>query len=405
MSIYRRKYWVTKKDGTREQRTQPWFTVELIHPTTGKVIRKRGFRDRKASQQLEADLRRDLERGAVGLIDIYAPHKATPFQKHIDDFIQWLEAKGLDASEGGYIYTARKRLERIALEAGWFRLEDATYPSFEKWRVKTAKSGWKGRPTKPKTLNQFLAILNEFFKWCVKNTRIQSNPMEVADKAKEVPNDTYRRAATEDEMTRFLAALPNDELRRFYIFLAYTALRRSTIESLRWRNLDLSETDPHVTVESANNKNRKPQRFALRSDVAKMMADAKAALAIGGTKDIDNKLVFPTVPTIEAHKEYLTLADVKFDEDGQRRLDIHAFRKTLHTWMENAGVDVREASKALGHLHLSTTMKNYREKRHARREASVELLPALPLPKSARKADDAPTQTGGNPPERLEKNG
>lgn len=367
MSIYLRKYKVKRKDGSIVERVQPFFTIETRHPETGRIIRRRGPRDRKSAKAAEAKLIQDLERGQYGLHDPYKEWKNKPAQESITAFIEKLVT---DEKDEDYIYITQKRLERVFLETGWKTLFNANQNSFERWRNQTAKSGLYGKKTKPKTLNQYLATLKEFFQWCIRTDRMGVNPLAHMEKGLEIQNENYRRAATKEEIEKFLPSLPSDELRRFYIFLAYSALRRSSLEAIRWDDMHLSGDAPEVTVQAISNKIRRVQHFPLRKDVAAMMADAR-----DGAKGKD--IVF-RVPTIEEHREYLAAAKIEFDDGhGQRRLDIHAFRKTLHTWMEDAGVDVREASKALGHLHLSTTMKSYREKRVGRAEAGVEKLPSL----------------------------
>lgn len=368
MSIYRRNYWTVTKDGKKERRTSEHYTIETRHPETGKIVRKRGPKDRKAAKKMEQDLITALERGQAGLVDEYKEFRAVSIFDCIDTFIANLKAKHCDDM---YVYTAEKRLRRLALEAKWRRLFDASQRSFEEWRATTAKRGYQDRPTAAKTLNQFLSLAVEFFDWCVDTGRMDKNPLAKANKSREVSNDTYRRAATPEEIAKFLAKLPSDHLRRFYIFVAYTGLRRATLETLRWGDLYLNGDEPHILVRGADNKTRRQQRFALRADLAKMMRE-------GWGETPDGARVFPHVPTIDEHREYLAAADIKFDDGkGGHRLDLHAFRKTLQMWLEDAGVDVREASKALGHLHLTTTLKSYREKRDAKRLAGVERLPSL----------------------------
>lgn len=366
MSIYHRTYTTKLKDGTKVTRTAEYFTIEVRSPS-GELVRQKGPRDRKAAKAAEVDLIRKLERGHFKVGDPYKEFRNTKISETIQAFIDNLRTEG---NADMYLYTSQKRLERLAVEMGWRTIFDATRRDFEAWRNQTAKKGRRGKPTKAKTLNQFLATANQFFDWCAETERMEFNPLRTVKKIKEIDNVDYRRPATPDELQTFLKALPSDELRRFYIFLAYTALRRASLEGLTWGDLKINGDEPAVIVRAVTNKVRRQQSFPLRKDVAAMMAAAKEKAKPAGK-------VFK-VPTIDEHKAYLAKAGIAFDDGkGQHRLDIHAFRKTLHTWMEDAGVDVREASKALGHLHLTTTLKSYRAKRDGKAEAGVEKLPTL----------------------------
>jgi integrase len=365
MSIYRRKYWVLTAKGVREKRTQRHYTIEVRHPVTLKIVRKRGSVDRKVAKVMEAELIRNFERGMVHMEDVYREHRATPIRKVIGEYVENLKTEGNDDK---YVETCEDRLFRLAIECNWQTIYDATQTGFEKWRTATKKKGYLGKPTKPKTLNQFLATASSFFKWCRRHKKIDRNPLEDVEKVKEIHNDRFRRAATPEELGKFLAKLPSDGLRRFYIFLAYTALRRASLEALRWEDFELTADQPTVTVRGESNKIRRSQTFPLRRDLAKLL------IPYEGTP---REKAF-AVPTIDEHKEYLKVAGIPFDDGaGQDRLDIHAFRKTLQSWLEDAGVDVREASKALGHLHLSTTLKSYRPKKAGNADAGVEKLPKL----------------------------
>ncbi len=368
MSIYRRNYWTDTAGGGREFRTAKRFTIEVRHPVTGKIVRKLGPRDRKSAKVMESQLIQNLERGLSGLEDPYREHRGEPIRDVIAAYIANLTTEEKDPE---YIDIARERLTRLATEAGWRTIYDASQRTFEKWRTKTKESGYLGKPTKAKTLNQFLATANHFFKWCDKTNRIGDNPLRRTEKVRELHNDRFRRAATPDELTRFLAKLPSDDLRRFYTFLAYTALRRASLTALRWEDMNLDADPPTVTVRGEHNKVRRKQDFPLRRDLARMMKAAR-----DGAEPKDK--VFPRLPTLVQHRAYLAAAGIPFDDGaGQDRLDLHAFRKTLQAMLEDAGVDVREASMALGHLHLSTTLKSYRAKRAANPDAAVEKLPKL----------------------------
>jgi site-specific recombinase XerC len=72
--------------------------------------------------------------------------------------------------------------------------------SFSEWRSQQSLS--------PKTLNEYLSVLNQFMEWLVDNAFLETNPIAKVKRVKVRGRATFaRRAFTMDEITRLLNAL------------------------------------------------------------------------------------------------------------------------------------------------------------------------------------------------------
>src|SRR5215831_14239832 len=76
-----------------------------------------------------------------------------------------------------------------------------------------------------------------------------------------------RRALSEDELERCLAAMPEHHL-RLYRFCVTTGMRREELERLTWAGLKLNSPTPHTKTAASTQKSRRADQIALRQDVA-----------------------------------------------------------------------------------------------------------------------------------------
>jgi len=362
VSVRRRNYTV---NGVRRQARR--YTVEFR--VGGQLYRRcTNLTDRKAALAYERDWRSRLERQEQGIPDIRAGQQGLePLIARYTDYLRAL------ARDEMYIYTTGMRLIRMCREAGWRTLRHIDAPSFERWREFASRTPWRGRIPSARTINQYLDTARQFLAWCVYPEKLLlTNPLQAVRKATAPENEGYRRAGTQEELTRLLRAV-NEERRRAYLFALYVpGMRRDTLESLRWGDLHESDKPPWVLARAENFKGRRHQRMPLRADLARMMRAYRAKV-----KPKADDLVFPNFPSIEELREDLRAAGIDFElGKGRGRLDLHAFRKTAMRFLEQAGVSVREASLLLGHRHVSTTERHYRDRGQAS-VTGVERMPKI----------------------------
>jgi hypothetical protein len=100
--------------------TRMWY---VEYRDANGVLRKvPGFTDRKATDQLAADLEKKAAREIVGLSDPRAEeHIRRPLPEHLTDFRTALEAKG---NSPAYVRLVLGRLEAVTAACGWLTVKD-----------------------------------------------------------------------------------------------------------------------------------------------------------------------------------------------------------------------------------------------------------------------------------------
>lgn len=364
MSVKRRKYRVSGKAYTSR-----FYTVEFRAPD-GRLVRKSTrLTNKHLAIALENKLRGEAHSRHAGVIPTSERNK--PIADHIALFVAHLTELGYTP---GHVYTAGKRLNRMAREALWDRLGDISLAGFDEWRSGAMQTPWKGKSgPKPgkRTMNQFLDIARQFLDWAKKRGKIERNVLIDADRLDAPHNADYRRAETPGNFRKLLAVMPPHR-QRFTKFAVYTPFRRGTFKKLRWGDVHEAEEIPWVKARGETVKQRKDLRQPLRRDIAAMMAEWRAEL-----EPKDSDLVFPDVMEMAEWRGYLAAAGLPFHEKpGKSRLDIHALRKTAIHWMELGGAHIRDASLVIGDSE-ATTKKHYRERPDPMATDAVEKMPEM----------------------------
>lgn len=342
MSIYRRKF--RSSDGVT--RASKKYTAEFVF--AGKTYRRGGFIDRETAKFWLDTESLKLRRGEVGYVKAMHKAKAAPL---ITEFADKMREKGNDEQ---YVYISELRLNKLAAECSWVVLGNITSDSLEDWLAAPHK--FHGKLIGNKAKNQHVQIAQQFCRWLVKPKRLLPfNPLDDVQLLRVTDNPGYRRAASIEEINNLLASCPA-ERRLFYIFLLYVPLRMRTMRRLTWRMMHLNSTPPWIEIPAELNKSRRPEKSAIRYDLAQELRKWKSQ-----SKAKADDLVFPWLRRkLGVFLVDLAAAKIAFDDGkGGRRFDRHAFRKTMTRWCSLADVPIDVASKLLHHKDVRTTKKHY----------------------------------------------
>jgi integrase len=336
MSIYRRK--IHGKPVGR-------YVAEFHY--RGQLYRQTGLPDRETAKHWINSEQLKLRRGEVGYVKPMLASRVAPL---ITEYAQSLVTAKRDEH---YAYISEKRLTRLAEECGWMTLGHVTTASLERWRDEGPK--YRGKRIGPKTINQIIQTAAEFGKWLRKPKHLLPvNPLADVALLREPGNPEYRRAATQEEFDTLLATCPKPR-RLYYLFRLYVPVRTRAVRLTTWRMMHLDDEQPWILFPAAVNKSRKDERSPIPHFLAAQLRTAKKE-----AKAKADDPVFAECPTIDDLRADLATAGVAFDDGkGSRRLDFHAFRKTLVRWLKRAGVGMDDASLILHHKDIRTTRKHY----------------------------------------------
>ncbi len=160
-----------------------------------------GCKDEIAARAVLTHLERRAELVRAGVLTPAeadaADHAGLPFSKHLDAYEKHLRAKSGDPRR---ISMLRRRLERLARDCRFFRLNKMSAGPIERWLVEQAELGLSAS-----TRNSYRESLVCFGNWCRRTHRLTQNPFADVPRADAKADRRHqRRALTEVELRRLL---------------------------------------------------------------------------------------------------------------------------------------------------------------------------------------------------------
>jgi len=197
--------------------------------------------------------------------------------------------------------------------------------------------------------------------------------------------------------------------------LVLTGLRKGELASITVGQLELGGPCPHVTLNSADEKNRQGNSLPLRADLAEDLRKWLATLqnerhgasdtngeriALTFQRDAGDALPLDTplfrVPTGLVrilNRDLATAGIPKRDERG-RTIDVHALRHSFGTLLSKGGVAPRTAQAAMRHSTINLTMNTYTDPKLLDVQSALDALPSLPLTDAPRSKREIAKATG-----------
>ena len=107
--VFKRKHRKTLANGKTELKVSRKWHVEY-RDADGIKRTKPAFRDKMASYQLAAQLEKESELAAVGIVDRYAAHRKRPLREHLNDFRNAIQNKGTSEKQARQVYNRCKTI-------------------------------------------------------------------------------------------------------------------------------------------------------------------------------------------------------------------------------------------------------------------------------------------------------
>ncbi len=344
--------------------------------------------DKRVAERVLAKTIRDRDLQVGGLGDEEAPDQllAALMAEYLADLATFRRPK--------YVRAVRLHLDALMADLGaGTRVRDVTVPRMLLRRQKRLAEELSHR-----SINAEAGALRTALRWCVSAGRIPVNPIanlrplpETADTKVKV-----RRALSDDEIGRLLAAADQDDADRASRFaaektiasgvlgkayagrkrmvpipqapliktLVVLGLRYNEAATLTWNDVDLDGAVVTVRAENAKTHRRRevPVPGYLVEDLRGLRQFHVRALG----RAADRVFLSPKQKSINAHGNPMRLllarllerAGIGFrNEDGSVAVDIHALRHTSGSRLARHGVPITAIAACLGHSSVVTTQR------------------------------------------------
>ena len=269
--------------------------------------------------------------------------------------------------------------------------EEITALEISTWRVKEKER----TGNKDKSINHKVTALKTVLNFGVENELIAVNPLSRLKKLKEVDSSTKTRYLTEDERTRFLAALDkldNDArsarqrtrqhakgqhlpsmdgwafanyFKPLVLLSLHTGIRRHALLSMRWEDVDFNNGSVILRADTAKNK---------KTDIIPLNTTALEVLRLWHAQRInDNPLVFPSPQTGGIMNNCNSSFERLLREASITNFRWHDMRHDFASRLVMAGVDLNTVRELMTHSDISMTLR-YAHLAPEKKRAAVELI-------------------------------
>jgi len=249
-------------------------------------------------------------------------------------------------------------------------------------------------PLSARSVAKHHRLLSQALKYAVRQEILARNPCDMLDAPKWQPRTM--RALDENEARVFLQAASSSRYYGAYFTAIYTGLRQAELLGLRWRDIDLDNEEPTLSVNQVLLKRKgvcdtrvpkTPQsrrRVSLTRNLTAYLRNYRGEkedlcldLELGRLLSPDD-FVFadvngqPLDPSALSHDfariaREVGLADVRF----------HDLRHTFASLMLMQGAPAKVVSEALGHASVSFTLQTYSHVLPGMQGRAMELLNAV----------------------------
>ena len=328
------------------------------------------FTDKAASASRLADLQRQADQRAAGMITADTDRLALPISELAKQYIASLRAQNKDAE---HVRISEWMLRRM-IEAGrWQSFPDITVDSLEKMLPAVAKTA--------SYQNKFIVRAKAFVHWALPDG--WGDPLKKLRRVKEkgAKRTRERRAGTEAEIAALLKVAMPEHRTLAYALAAFNGLRRNEASGLMATDLHMDAMIPFMGLRQKQGQNDSRDYIPIHPYVHKLL---KGRLLMPGAK------VLPSVPDMKTMKKDLQRVGITLKDAQGRRLDYHALRHSFSTRLDQTGCSRATKKRLMRHAHEDVT-DGYT---HAELAEMLTALMRVPSPDSAQVQTPQAVRTG-----------
>jgi integrase len=345
-SVYKRR---NRKGVKRRNYTLAWKDASGVPQT-----KSSGTSDKRAAERMLAEEERKVALIVSGVVDPhqerYVQEASKPIRHHLDDYL--VACRGRQAVHA--LNQKERHLDWLLDATGAAKLTDILPDVLDARLSALAEEGKAAR-----TLNLKLECANAFLNWCVRNGRLNRNPLKVVQRRNEVTDQRHPRRALTEKETRSLIAVAREQARTvhraetrplWYLLPLLAGLRRSDMERLTWGDLDL---DQGVLTVCGGKAKHRVDRLRLHKDLVGELVRVKPSNVL------PSAYVFPRTVANKTRQDDFVRAGIPLVDDRAEHADLHSLRVTYGTRLALAGVAPAILQKLMRHSTIELTMRYY----------------------------------------------
>jgi len=295
----------------------------------GKRIRRKIGPDKRTAELVEKDLKVKAAKGEyLGIVE----ERKIRFEDFAKEFLEWSEA-----NKAPRTYDADRRLVERFLLRLWGGKYLANIRAKDVETFKTLRLG----TLKPRSVNRELGTLRSMFTRAVAWQYIKDHPMKSVKELK------YQKRTpaflTLEQVDKLLEACEHPLLRLFVLLAAYTGMRRSEIEDLKWSDVDFGRKEIRVQEDTKNNEYRVIPIGGLVEEALRRAYSPFQEYVLSQ----ENGRPYRNIS--KRFREVIKAVDVP-------TIRIHDLRHTFASNLVMGGIPLNVVQELLGHRDIKTTM-------------------------------------------------
>lgn len=275
---------------------------------------------------------------------------------------------------------------------GHYSLQKITARHIQAWKlsVESAKTA-AGTPYKHNTKKDLFKELSAIFNYAVRMEYIAKNPCRITGNFKEpesMPQSTVLHYYTADQFKAFITEAKNtaQTLRDwdFYVFFSiafYTGMRKGEINALRWTDIqgDFISITKAVTQKLRAGDVEGPPKTKSSVRTLQIPTPLKEILSAHKTRQ---KAISSFTESFYVCGGIRCLRDSSISNRNFQyaaaanlpHIKIHDFRHSHASLLANAGINIQEIARRLGHSDVKMTWNTYAHLYPKEEERAVEIL-------------------------------
>lgn len=361
------------------------YSIDYVDENGVRRTVSSGTSDKRLAEQIK---RKYVDRARAvreGLVDPRQERlrreSGKPIAAHVKDYVAACRGRG-EAATG--LTEKERHLDWFVEVAGTSSLNKIRPDEFDLRLSALTEAGSAAR-----TVNLKLECVRSFLNWCVKNGRLDRNPLRVVQRRNEVVDRRRRRRVLSAKEAQALlavaraqaAGVPGAQLRPLWYLLPLLAgLRRGDMVRLTWGDLDLAAKVPTLTVTGGKAK-RRVDVLPLHPDLARDLAAVRPKDALPSAR------VFPRAVSNATRQEDFTRAGIVLETEDGYYADLHALRHTFGTRLAEKGVPPATLQRLMRHSTVELTMRYYVHLGVDALGAGIAVLPGVEAADSAARAE------------------